>query len=289
MIKIRVLLVVCLASLVGVSGCASILGPSEQARREATARILQVYALPAMLKRVAPVITHSLEMNLPSSTSDTQRTRLARAVAETYEATALLAAINQRLRQKAVAEDRIGALLNAADKLDSTLVKDMIALERKAGTEAFNRGYRKFLQQPLSGDDKDRLATTRELLDSMGLVDLQLAFNVGMLKGMIAARNVVVDESMKTSPDTARKMAARTRSGLRATLRQELPVMLLYAYRTVPDAKLARYLALHNSPALAWVNEAIPEVLAAVLQDAAQRLAETYAALQVANEQTSDA
>lgn len=289
MIKNRAPLVFVLVALLGISGCVSFMGPSQQARREAAAKILEVYALPAMLEQVAPVIANSLRMNLPSSVSEAAHERLVRAIEQVYASEALLAAMNRRLRKKAAVAGRVGVLINAAEKLDSKLAKHMIALERKAGTEAFTRGYRKFLQQPLSQEDKQRLAMTRRLLDAMGLVDLQVTLQVGMLKGMVAARNAVVKKDMETDADMAQRMAEMARKGLRQSLLKELPLMLLYAYRSVSNEKLDRYLALHNSPSLAWVNEAIPEVLGSVLRAASKRLAERYAALRVANEQTGDA
>lgn len=276
------LLVTGLLMAVGISGCAYLWGPSEQVRQDAAAQILSIYAMPDMLAQVAPIISDSLKMNLPPSVTDAEHDRLLQAIAQSYQRDVLVAAMNQRLREKASAENRAGVLLKAAAKLDSPLVNDMIALERKAGTAEFSAGYDDFLRGPVDEANKPRLLKTGRLVVSMGLVDLQLAFNVGMLKGMINARNTVVEAADRTSPAIARQMAERTRGSLRRNLLQELPLMLFYAYRTVPDAKLERYVALHDSPALAWVNKAIPEVLKQVLENASQQLAERYAGLREA-------
>lgn len=276
MTNTRLPLVIALAALVWLAGCASFTGPSQQDRREAADRVLKAYEIPAMLEQVAPVINDSLKANLPSSVSDAERERLARAVAEAYASEPLLADMNRALRRRARSDDQVGVLLEARAVLDKKLTKDMIALERKAGTDEFDAGFEQFLKQPIEEEDKPRLDKARRLLDNMGLVELQLTFNVGMLKGMIAARNAAAGSAAQTSSDTASSMAERTRNSLRKRMNQKLPIMLFYAYRNVPDAKLDRYAKLHASSPLAWLNEATPEVLESVLQQATRDLVTTY-------------
>lgn len=279
MTNVRVsLALVSVVSLALVAGCASLTGPSPQARSEAATRVLEAYDMPAMLGQVAPIINDSLKANLPPSVSDAEHERLTRAVADTYEAEALLDDMNERLRRRAKADERTGVLIEAKGKLDTSLARDMIALERKAATDEFVSGFKKFLDKPVEEEDKPRLEKARTLLERMRLVDLQVAFNIGMLRGMVTARNAAANPADQTSGDNTARMTEQTESSLRKRMNRQLPIMLFYAYRNVEDAKLDRYATLQASPPLAWLNETMPEVLTSVLRDATERLPENYAA-----------
>lgn len=274
----RVPLAAVFVSLGLVAGCASLGGPSEQTRSNAAQQVLDAYDVPGMVGQVAPIINDSLKSNLPPSVSDAERARIKRAVADTYEAEALVADMNQRLRQRADEAGRTGVLIKAADKLETQLAQDMIALERKAATDEFAAGFEEFLKKPVEEEDEPRMAQARTLLDRMGLVDLQVAFNVGMLRGMVAARNAAAGDAGQTSSDNTQRMAEQTENSLRKRMNKQLPVMLFYAYRDVETDKLDRYAALQDSPPLAWLNETVPKVLAAALADATDRVANNYRA-----------
>lgn len=255
-----------------LAGCATLTGPSQKERNQAATRVLEAYGVPDMLGQVAPIINDSLENNLPATVPADTRERLTRAVSAVYERDALARDLATRLRERADADERAGVLIEAADQLETPLAETMIAREQKAATEEFAKGFKEFLDQPVKEEHKPRIESARKLVERMRLVDLQVAFNVGMLRGMVSARNAAASAQYQTSDENADRMAEQTETSLRKRMNRQLPIMLFYAYREASDDELSSYAELQAGPALSWINSAIPEALSATLADAAARV-----------------
>lgn len=270
-----------LALMLAVSACSSMSWwPfGERAKLTDAAQVLAIYDIDGMLAQVAPIINDSLAANLPAEIGAAKRERLREVVQEVYDPTLLAAAAARRLLQRARAEERGAALAAAAAALDAPLPRRMVANEQAAATQEFARGFAAFLKQEADPAVEPRMRQMRQLNEATSLVDLQIAFNVGMLRGMLAARNAAAPTAKEISPENIERMIDSTRSALRPHLTQRLPVMLFYAHRDVSPADLAAYLALQGSPALDWANSALPDIIAQTLAGAAQRLPVRYKTL----------
>lgn len=263
------------AALVAASGCAGMpdwwpFGPDARANAR---QVLVIYDIGGMLDQVAPIIIDSLAANLPAGVQEPETKWLQARIQAVYDPARLLEQAALRLAALAEAREREGALDQAAERLDTALALRMVQNEKAAATQAFADGFAAFLQQPVDPANAPRMQRMRDLSEALHLVDLQIAFNVGMLRGMAAARNAVVDESMRTSPEILQRMSETTRRALRSRLVEQLPILLFYAHRDVAGEDLERYLTTQTTPALAWTNNALAAVLEATLEDAAARLA----------------
>lgn len=264
-------------SLCLIAGCAGWpFGGGAVADNSQAERIIRAYDLDGMLAQVGPIIRDSLDSNLPASVPADKRRQLDAVIDQVYAPERLAQDMAQRLQQRAVERDQAGKLAVAAQTVGDPLVGRMVANEQAAETEAFATGFQAFLQQPRDPAEEPRLARMRELISEMHLVDLQIEFNAGMLRGMVAARNEVVPSDYEVSAENRARMLDQTRESLRERLPAQLPTMLLYAHREVSDEDVYAYLALHDQPGMRWVNRALPAVLADTLTAAAERLAGTY-------------
>lgn len=268
---------VSLCLIAGLAGCAGWpFGGGAAADNSQAERIIRTYDLDGMLAQVGPIIRDSLDSNLPATVPADKRRQLDAVIDQVYAPERLAQDMAQRLQQRAVERDQTGKLAVAAETVGDPLVGRMVANEQAAETEAFATGFQAFLQQPRDPAEEPRLARMRELISEMQLVDLQIEFNAGMLRGMVAARNEVVPADYEVSAENRARMLDQTRESLRERLPSQLPTMLLYAHREVSDADVYAYLALHDQPGMRWVNRALPVVLADTLTAAAERLAGAY-------------
>lgn len=257
-----------------LAGCA--LFPDRVDENREARRIVEAYRVDAMLAQSAPIITDAVMANLPAGPGEDERERLRAAIHAAYDAERLEAAVADRLAEWARVQDRADALRHAADRLNSELARDMIAREDAAADDQFAQGFQTFLQQPANDASDQAVRRMRGLADDLRLVELQTAFNLGMMQGMIAARNTVVSDDYSISPTSERMMLEETRAGLDMRLSQQIPVMLLYAYRDVDQARRAAYAELQHDEALRWVNRALAEALETALADAAERVSDLY-------------
>lgn len=270
---------VALCLVAGLAGCAGWpFGGGAPADNGQAERVIRAYDLDGMLAQVGPIIRDSLDSNLPATVPPDKRRQLDSVIGEVYAPERLAQDMAQRLQQRAVEREQTGKLAVAAEAVDDPLVGRMVANEQAAETEAFATGFQEFLQQPRDPAREPRLDRMRELISEMQLVDLQIEFNAGMLRGMVAARNEVVPAEYRVSDENRARMLDQTRESLRERLPSQLPMMLLYAHREVSDADVYAYLAMHDQPGMRWVNRALPAVLADTLTAAAERLSAAYPA-----------
>lgn len=261
-----------------VAGCALIDTAADE--RRAAVRVIEAYRLDSMLQQAAPIVTDAVMGNLPAGPDKAARERLRRAIADVYDAQTLKSVMAERLVAWAESQRRADELHTAADQLETDLAADMIAREDSAGDEDFNKGFQEFLDRPATDASDREMDRMRALAEDLQLVDLQTAFNLGMMQGMILAKNTVVSDDYSISPSSERMMLEETRGGLQRRLNQQIPVMLMYVYRDVGESRKAAYAELQHAEALRWVNGALADALETALKAAAERIPKRYAELE---------
>lgn len=257
------------AMAVALAGCAT-LGVG-QSGEQAAERVLAAYRIGDMLAQAAPILNEALDANIPAEVGEAERTRLRRAVSKAYDGDVLTAAVADRLAQRAREAERVPDLRHAAEQLESDLAQAMIAREDSAGDEEFNTGFREFLQQPVTEESDRAVARVRQLAADLQLVELQTVFNLGLLQGMVTARNTVAPPGRTTSKENLARMMRETSEGLDQRLSRRIPLMLLYVYRDASEEQRAAYIQLQRDEALRWINGA----LAGAVEDALDAAAET--------------
>lgn len=248
----------------------------DTSKNSAADRVLSAYRVGGMLEQSAPIITDALAANLPAAVSEAERKQLEKAITEVYTVEELFASASKKLTEAAGEQGKEEDLKQAAEALEQELVQTMVDLDEAAATDEFAEAFDEFLNESPPDDAKARLEIIKTLVDDLHLVELQTVFNIGMMRGMIVARNAAAPEDYSMSSENADKMVKQTREGLNEHLSGQLPMMLLFAYRDVEPEKLAEYKKLQDSEVLRWVNGAMVKALGQAYVDAAQQLPKRY-------------
>ena len=253
--------------------------PASQSEADAAAaQVLEAYRVGGMLDQAAPIINDALKSNLPAAVNEQERQRLAELVEKTFARDALLARTRDHMKQAAAQADAGEKYLHtAADVLQQDLAQRMIKLDDAAASDEFAQGFAAFSKETPPDDASQRMQRVRTLADSMRLEQLQVAYNIGMMKGMLAARNAASPEAYSVSDENAQKMVEQTRAGLEEHLTEQVPMMMYFAYRDVDDDTLAEYASQQDSEALRWTNAALVDALRAALEAAAASMPEQFA------------
>jgi len=283
--KRNVFLIVLLSAFLAACGQADTPADSKAQNSPAAERVLAAYRLRGMLEQAAPIIGDALSANLPAAVSKQQRDQLLEAVDEAYAPGKLLAKVSQNLTQAAKSANNTAYLTEAAKALESDLAQRMVSLDEAAATNEFADDFAKFLEEPVAEGSDERMQSMQALAEDLNLVELQIVFNVGMLRGMIEARNAASPEDYSMSQESADTMVTQTREGLQGHLNEQIPVMLFFAYREVEDGKISEYKELQNSEAVRWTNEAMVKALGHAFAEAAKSVPKRYNEL-AANEST---
>lgn len=258
-----------------IAGCAS--GPpSRQAQTSAADQVVDNYQVDGMLSQAGPAISDSLSHNLPESISDGQKQRLDAALAKAYEPQRLRNAVVDRLGDAAAASEHQSYLVKAAANLKKPLPQRMIKLESKVSDPGFGKGFQAFLNKEGGPARQQRLDIVKSLADDMAVTDLQLKFNLSLLKSVIKARNSVVPSDQQVGSAQKQRILSNSRNDIRAKLDQQIPQMLLYVYRDVSTDTLKQYARLQHQPEMVWTNQAVADAVTASLSDAGDRLTQNF-------------
>lgn len=258
-----------------VAGCAS--GPpSRQAQTSAADQVVDDYKVVGMLSQAGPAISDSLSRNLPASVSSDQKQRLNGALAKAYEPQRLRSAVVDRVGDAAAASDHQSYLIKAAANLEKPLPQRMIKLESKVSDPGFGKGFKAFVNEKSGPARQQRLDIVKGLADDMAVTDLQLQFNLSLLKSVIKARNAVVPADQQVGSAQRQRILSNSRDGIRAKLDQQVPQMLLYVYRDVTTDTLKQYARLQHQPEMVWTNQAVADAVTASLSDAGDRLTQNF-------------
>ena len=269
-----------ITALIGVSmlaaGCAT--GPTgEVAQTSAANRVLESYKIGDLLGQAAPAVASSLSRNLPASVAASERTRLQNTVNKAYDADDLRSQVIDRLKARAARSGHKTDLAAAAGVLEKPLVRRMIRLQTKVTEPDFAQGFKQFVSRPAGAQRQRRLSIINQINADMRVTELQTGFNMTLLESMLRARNAAADASQRVDANRMQKILSNTRDGIRAKLAEQVPQMLLYVYRSVDTATLARYAGYQHQPAMVWTNQALEKAIVQTLADASQNIPKTYA------------
>ena len=270
------ILIVFIAGLLVACGQDKAPAQAQTQSSPAADRILAAYRVRGMLGQAEPIISDALLANLPAAVSKQERELLQKAVSEAYAPEKLLAQVSQNLNQAAKESDHSAYLTEAAQALESDLAQRMVALDDAAASDEFADAFSEFLKEPIAEGSDERMQKMQALVEDLRLVELQTVFNIGMMRGMIVARNAASPEDYSMSQESADRMVKQTREGLQEHLNEQVPVMLFFAYREVEAEKLAEYVSLQDSEALQWVNQAMVKAIGSAFASAAQNVPKRY-------------
>ena len=261
-----------------VGACAA-LQPAPQQAAHAAQRVLSAYNVADLLARADTVLNQSLRDKLPADMSSAQNQQLQQAIADGFETSALKAAVQKNLADQAVQTQHVQALRRAADALDSPLAQQLRGLQASVGDDGFASAYNAFIQQPPDAAREARLEQINALIDDMAIIDLQSAFHVALLDTVLKTHNALPSADDDTAPIAVDEQLDGNRAMLRKQLQQQLPPLLLYAYRDVSDADFAKYVSLQDSPALTWTNRALAKAVGKALRQAGKKIPKLAASL----------
>lgn len=253
------------------SGCA--LGPpSRQAQTSAANQVVDDYKVSGLLAQAGPAIVDSLGHNLPDSVTAEEKQQIDASVAKAYEPQRLRNTVVSQLSDAAAASDHQRYLIEAANTLQKPLPQRMVSLESKVADPGFGKDFQAFLDKPSTPERRQRLEIIGQLASDMVVTDLQLDFNLSLLKSVIKARNSVAESNEQVGAEQKERILSKSRTGIQAKLEEQVPRMLLYVYRDVDTKTLKEYAALQHQPAMVWTNRALADAVTAALSDAGERI-----------------
>lgn len=273
-LKFRHLVTIAVVSVL-LAGCTQMqvrLGGGEQLASTAAKRVTSAYDVSSLLAQADMVLTHSLMAELPDTVDFPQRRELRRMIDDEFRTATLTAAVRQFLSDEAVQTHHVQTLLDAASALETPLARRMHGLQAKVGTDNFANGYNTFIQQSPNARRKARLQQINALVDHMGIIDLQSAFHLVLLKTVLETANAVTGPDHDMSEAEIDAILRQNRHMLRSQLEEQLPPILLYIYRDIDDASLQKYVKLQGAPALLWANQTLVKAIRNALEQAGQRV-----------------
>jgi len=249
--------------------------PPEAAARD----VLESYRIPAMLDKAAPMVSGSMYSNLPAKVGASERKRLRKAINQVFDVQSLQQGMVDSLVGQARRAQRIEALHLGAEALNTELAQRMVALEGGVGEEDFAAGYGDFRSSLTEAPSDRRMDQAKQLARSLQLVNLQSAFNAGVLRGMVRARNAAASEKVQTSDESLQRMLDQTRRRIAGRVSERLPTMLYYVYRNVPEADMTAYAEMQSGAEMRWLNGAVANAMAESLAEAARKVGKRYASM----------
>lgn len=272
------LLIMAATMLTLLTGCAGLQPPAQRAGTAAS-RIVVTYNVDDLMARAKTVLARTLLDDLPDDITSAQREQLRQVINDDFDTADLTTAVQHNLAAQAVQEQQVQALTQAAAALDSPLAQRLLGLQAKVGDAGFAAAYNAFIQQPPDARREARLQQIRQLIDAMAIVDLQRAFHIKLLDAMLQTRNGLLPSAQRLTPAAINTRLEDNRSTLDQQLHEQLPPILLYAYRDVDDADFARYVQLQGASAMAWANRALAQAIAKALHQAGKKLPKQAASL----------
>lgn len=270
-VRFRHFIIVAVAAVLA-AGCAGFQFGAGRGGQDAARRVIAAYDVSRLLAQADMVLTRSLMAALPEAVGFNRRNRLRQIIDQEFEVAALTATVQQQLAQRASQSGHLDALAAAAAALETPLARRLLGLQSKAGNDGFANGYNAFLQQPPDARRKARLQQIKKLMRHMGIVDVQSAFHLTLLKTMVNMRNALTPPERDIPQARLQKLLEQTRRTLRSQLRKQVPFILLYVYRNISDADLRKYVEMQSSPALAWTNRALVKAIRRTLEQAGKRV-----------------
>lgn len=224
----------------------------------------QVAAIPAQIPSQVEEHCRQRQPALPQEECNS----VGRLMADAFREGALLDSVRTTMEQR-FDETKLRAVLQ---QLQTPLFEKISRLEVQTSSEGVQpiRDYIASLQtQPPS---QMRLELVRRLDTSTGATNWQLDLMVGMARSMINAMAMRAPSFKPPAPQQLEQQLLAMLSTLRDPLEEQFAFVSLYAYRSLSDGELDRYVAFYESELGRWFWRVIKDALHAAIMDAAARM-----------------
>lgn len=195
--------------------------------------------------------------------------RLSKTVAESYRSDTLYKAVTDTFKSR-FDEKRLLAVRQA---WHSPLFKRIAALEARASApEAAARIQEFAAELRRVPPHADRLALIRRVDAATGSTDFNIEIVLATIRGMALGMDPMMPASQRLKPGQLDQILSDMRTQIRAPLKNQVLVSLLYAYQSLTDEELRAYLAHLESDAGRWFDRAARDGILSGMTAAADRV-----------------
>lgn len=195
--------------------------------------------------------------------------RLSKTVAESYRSDTLYKAVTDTFKSR-FDEKRLLAVRHA---WHSPLFKRIAALEAQASApEAAARIQEFAAELRRVPPHADRLALIRRVDAATGSTDFNIEIVLATIRGMALGMDPMMPASQRLKPGQLDQILSDMRTQIRAPLKNQVLVSLLYAYQSLTDEELRAYLAHLESDAGRWFDRAARDGILSGMTAAADRV-----------------
>jgi hypothetical protein len=195
--------------------------------------------------------------------------RLSKTVAESYRSDTLYKAVTDTFKSR-FDEKRLLAVRQA---WHSPLFKRIAALEAQASApEAAARIQEFAAELRRVPPHADRLALIRRVDAATGSTDFNIEIVLATIRGMALGMDPMMPASQRLKPGQLDQILSDMRTQIRAPLKNQVLVSLLYAYQSLTDEELRAYLAHLESDAGRWFDRAARDGILSGMTAAADRV-----------------
>jgi hypothetical protein len=201
---------------------------------------------------------HFQAKDLPPELPLTQRETLGRIFREAFRPAALDGYVKNHLRRQ-ITDNRISLLV---DQLRTPLMRKMAQLEVQASAAAAESEKEQFAQRLLSvPPDPQRLKLVQRLDDVAGGSQAATEVVISMMRIIANASSKMARPEQRPGPNEINTMIEQLRPRLSTAIQQRTLLTNLFAYRSIADAELLRYIEFHETPLGQWYVEIVKAAL----------------------------
>ncbi|MBI3031416.1 MAG: DUF1266 domain-containing protein [Candidatus Rokubacteria bacterium] len=195
--------------------------------------------------------------------------RLSQIIAESYHAETLYKAVTDTFKSR-FDEKRLLAVRQA---WRSPLFKRISALEAQASTPEAARRLREFaVELRRAPPPADRLALIRRVDTATRSTDTNLEIVLATIRGIVLGMDPMMPASQRLKAGQLDQILSDMRAEIRAPLKNQVQVTLLYAYQSLADEELRTYLAYVESEAGRWFDRVAKDGILSGMAAAADRV-----------------
>ena len=195
--------------------------------------------------------------------------KLSQIVAESYRPDTLYKAVTETFKSR-FDEKRLLAVRQA---WHSPLFKRISALEAQASTPEAARRLQEFAAELRHvPPHADRLALIRRVDAATGSTDFNIEIVLTTIRGIALGVDPMMPASQRLKPGQLDHMLSEMRAQMRAPLKNQVLVSLLYTYQSLTDGELRGYLAYLESDAGRWFDGAARDGILSGMTAAADRV-----------------
>lgn len=195
--------------------------------------------------------------------------RLSQIIAESYRPDTLYKAVSDTFKSR-FDEKRLLAVRQA---WHSPLFKRIAALEAQASTPEGARRMQEFAAQLRRvPPHADRLALIRRVDAATRSTDLNIEIVLATIRGIALGVDPMMPASQRLKPGQLDQLLSDMRAQIRAPLKNQVLITLLYAYQSLTDEELRAYLAYLESDAGRWFDRVAKDGILSGMTAAADRV-----------------